>query len=128
MIQHWTAVGSLLDRRARRLDKYSRYNASEKGRARITRYRASPIGDVRCPDERGPLYVRTAGERLQWLHNVRKREKRQAALLQGLQDRLDAYNGRASRALVDPFGDDEVKAIGRLALQTVMGTGAGPRP
>jgi hypothetical protein len=113
MIQHWGVLGTLLDRRVRRLAKYSRYNRSEKGRTRVERYRASPIPIAQqlCGSVYGPFRIETKGVWNRWITNDRKRERRQGALLQGLQAQVDAYNakrGIAPRPAVPPSITDDV--------------------
>jgi len=63
----------LVERHVRRLTKYSRYNQSEKGRARVERYRASPA----MFDITGRV-IQQKGFRNVWTSNDRRRDKRAA--------------------------------------------------
>ena len=76
----------------RRLAKYSKYNKSEKGRARVERYRATPY------IARG-LMMGTKGMQNRETSYMRRLDKRIAAGEQTLREMLDAYNAK----LKDPL-------------------------
>lgn len=71
----------------RRLEKYSKYNKSEKGRARIERYRAtSYIADG--------LRMGTKGMQNRETSSMRRLDRRIAAGEQTMRAMLDAYNSK----------------------------------
>lgn len=97
----------------RRLAKYAKYNASEKGRARVERYRATP-SIIRNDG----LVLERRGSRNRWTSYLRRLDKRAAASERALQEMIDTYNAKHGAAPQKPVTLDW-RAFGRRAIDAV---------